>query len=560
MTSVQRSTNVLAAGWKALASGDWGAAYEFFAAAVEGGDDPESFEGLAWAAWWRNDAETLFRAREHAYQLYRRQGDSVGAARAALWLGCDYHDFRGDHAVGAGWHRRARRHLEGQPPNPEQGWLAFQEGAYALELADDTRTAHERADEVAVLARTLAEPDLEFLSLALKGLALVTEGAAVEGMALLDEASVAVTSGEYRERIAATWTLCYLMYACERVRDIDRTTQWCRRMEKLASRFDFDLGVGVCRAHYGGILVLTGDWARAERQLVEAGRDLERVRPPAAGEATSRLGELRRRQGRVVEAVGLFEQAGQHPLALLGRAALAADLGHHDEAAEILEDLLFVIPEGSVTQRVDALALMVRVRVVSGDLAGAEVTATRLDEIVATLGTSAMTALATWTRGVVLGGRGQTDGARRHLEQAAGLFERAGMPYESACARLDLARALNAAGRAQAAAAHAARATISLRELGAELSGHHALAPPPSDVGSARDPEALRVLTPREREVLGLIGLGLSDREIAERLVISPHTVHRHVSSILTKLALRSRSAAAALAGRHMLPAPEPHG
>jgi pimeloyl-ACP methyl ester carboxylesterase/DNA-binding CsgD family transcriptional regulator len=57
-------------------------------------------------------------------------------------------------------------------------------------------------------------------------------------------------------------------------------------------------------------------------------------------------------------------------------------------------------------------------------------------------------------------------------------------------------------------------------------------------------------LTRREREVLRLVAVGLSDGDIAERLVLSPHTVHRHVANILRKLGLHSRAAAAAHAAR----------
>jgi pimeloyl-ACP methyl ester carboxylesterase/DNA-binding CsgD family transcriptional regulator len=68
----------------------------------------------------------------------------------------------------------------------------------------------------------------------------------------------------------------------------------------------------------------------------------------------------------------------------------------------------------------------------------------------------------------------------------------------------------------------------------------------------AREPDAdgLDQLSEREREVLGLVAQGLSDAQIAERLVISPHTVHRHVANILAKLRLPTRAAAAARAGR----------
>jgi len=61
---------------------------------------------------------------------------------------------------------------------------------------------------------------------------------------------------------------------------------------------------------------------------------------------------------------------------------------------------------------------------------------------------------------------------------------------------------------------------------------------------------AVDELSAREREVLGLVARGLSDAQIAERLVISPHTVHRHVANILAKLRLPTRAAAAAAAGR----------
>jgi pimeloyl-ACP methyl ester carboxylesterase/DNA-binding CsgD family transcriptional regulator len=63
-------------------------------------------------------------------------------------------------------------------------------------------------------------------------------------------------------------------------------------------------------------------------------------------------------------------------------------------------------------------------------------------------------------------------------------------------------------------------------------------------------PEGVGELSERERQVLRLVADGLSDSEIADRLVLSPHTVHRHVANIRRKLGLHSRSAAAAAAAR----------
>jgi ATP/maltotriose-dependent transcriptional regulator MalT len=57
-------------------------------------------------------------------------------------------------------------------------------------------------------------------------------------------------------------------------------------------------------------------------------------------------------------------------------------------------------------------------------------------------------------------------------------------------------------------------------------------------------------MTGREAEVLTLVAEGLSNREIAERLVVSEHTVHRHLANIYARLGVSSRAAAVALAAK----------
>ena len=69
----------------------------------------------------------------------------------------------------------------------------------------------------------------------------------------------------------------------------------------------------------------------------------------------------------------------------------------------------------------------------------------------------------------------------------------------------------------------------------------------------APEPARGRVITKRESDVLRLVAKGLSNLQVAERLHLSEHTVHRHVSNILTKLEVTTRAAAVAKAAEQGL-------
>ena len=100
-------------GRDALARGAWVEARRAFEAALEQEESPEALEGLGLAAWWLDDAEVTFDARERAYRLFSKRGDCRSAARVAIAIAWDYEAFRGERAVASGWVQRARRRLAG---------------------------------------------------------------------------------------------------------------------------------------------------------------------------------------------------------------------------------------------------------------------------------------------------------------------------------------------------------------------------------------------------------------------------------------------------------------
>lgn len=74
-------------------------------------------------------------------------------------------------------------------------------------------------------------------------------------------------------------------------------------------------------------------------------------------------------------------------------------------------------------------------------------------------------------------------------------------------------------------------------------------------------PAGLELMTPRERDVLALVGQGLANAQIARRLHLSPSTVKDHVSAVLTKLAVTNRVQAAVIArDAGLVPAPPAEG
>ena len=150
--------------------------------------------------------------------------------------------------------------------------------------------------------------------------------------------------------------------------------------------------------------------------------------------------------------------------------------------------------------------------------------------------------------GLALAGGGRADpgwSARLHgaADQALANLGHALQPLEARLADHGRQRLRDAMGAEAFEAEYAAGRTLDLAQVLAALEPKGAVA---GQAPVAVSGENATLLTPRELDVLKLVAQGLSNPDIAQRLVLSEHTVHRHLANILRKLDLSSRAAAAA--------------
>jgi LuxR family transcriptional regulator, maltose regulon positive regulatory protein len=543
----------LARGRAALADGAWEAAIAALNEAVAADPaDAAAWDSLGCAHGWLQQTDRAIDARQRAYALYREGGDDVSAARLSLDLANDYFEARGEAAVGSGWLQRARRLLDGLPASREHALLRIWDAYLALMAEEDPVAAEAHARDAVALAREAGAADTGVLALALQGLASVSEGRVADGMRLLDEAVAGAIGGEFTDPQWFYLTCCCMIDACDRVRDYGRSLEWCHQLRAFSERWRVQAFLTTCRIKFTGALLWQGDWPACEAELDHAAAELAAARPAGLASAVVRLAELRRRQGRHTEAETLVQRAGTHPLAPAVRAALALDAGDAATALDHADRSLRRTPPAARTERVVALELKVRAHASLGQLDDARAAAQQLADLADVIDTQSVRAASLTAAGVIAVAEAEHERARQLFDDAAWLLAEAGSPPEAARARLEVAACLAALGRADAAAAEAAAALAVLERVGAAADAGRARerCARLGAAGGGRAARAAGVLTRRQREVLALIAQGLSDRDIAGRLFLSEHTVHRHVANIMGRLRVSSRTAAVARALR----------
>ena len=537
----------LASGYEALAAGNWEAARDAFREAVDATDASEALDGLGRALWWLRDARGAVVYRERAYAGFRRDGELARAARIALWLSREYALVFGNDAVASGWLARAERLLRDVAPGAEQGWLSL---ARSERTRDPNESAH-LAEEALAVAETAGDTDLELRALAQLGLAEVSVGRVDDGLARLDEAMAAATAGEPTSLETFADVCCTLMLACDLAGDSERPQQWSGVLEDFVRKYDPITLLAFCRTCCADVFAANGRIDAAEGELLAAIRELtDAGQRSRCGHPAARLAEIRVLQGRFDEAEQLLDGFEDEPEAVAAAASLRIARGEPSAAEELLGRRLDEVGRSSLLAA-PLYGQLVEASLAAGRIDDARAAAAWLARIAEGSGRERVEALALLARARVGAAAGDPD-AVELLRAALNAYAALGLRLDAARARLELARAL-ASESPDAAVDVAKRARNELDALGASREADAAAALMRSLGAKGRaGPKAVGLLSRREVEVLRLLGDGLSNREIAERLFISPKTAEHHVSRIYGKLGLSTRAEAAAYAVRNL--------
>jgi DNA-binding NarL/FixJ family response regulator/Tfp pilus assembly protein PilF len=541
---------LIATGRSALRQGDHAAARTAYSRALEVEESGTVLAGLAEAAYLDHDHDAAIDAFERAYSAFRDSDDPTGAARIAGTLGYLHGMIRGDRAVMGGWISRAQTVLEGTEETAEAGWVQQFKGMFAGPAA--LREMHFRA--AVDLARRYGARDLELDALAYLGATLVHDDRVEEGMVHLDEALAGVSGREVDDFLILAEVFCQLFSACEHAHDVGRADEWIRVGESIAARRHIPDVSAFCRTHYGGLLTAAGRWPEADTALTDAIR-LWSIGPKGQRDAALiRLADLRLRQGRFEEAEQLLTSTDRGSVeAAPTVAALHHVRGEDELAADVVERALAETGRTSVTAAA-LLSLQIDLHLAAGDIAAAREVTVQLHTCAELHGGPHLLATAALAQGRVCLASGDGD-AFACLHAALTGFAQAQLPFEAARTRLELAAAL-VADRPEVATAEARVALAAFEALDATRDADAAAALLRALGARTASPRSSgNLLSKREAEVLELLGHGLSNPEISERLYISRKTVEHHVGNVLAKLGLRSRAEAAAYVARQDPPA-----
>jgi DNA-binding CsgD family transcriptional regulator len=527
----------------------WVDAYESLSGADAAAPlEAEDLELLARSAYMLGRDVDYVRGLERAHHAYLDAGDAPRAARCAWWIGHNLL-FRGETAPAMGWFARGQRLLERVERDcVERGYLLIPVVLQHV-FGGDHEAAYAIAAQAGEIGERFGDHDLVAIALMEQGHALVKQGRVAEGLRLVDETMVAVTAGELSPVVAGivycnTIAFCRDVYELRRAREWTAAlTRWCEQQPEMVTH------QGLCLVHRAEIMTLAGAWQDALREARLVGERFTEgvLNQRALGHAAYRQGEVHRLRGDFEAAETAYRAAsqfGKEPQP--GLALLRLAQGNRDAAAAAIRRALSETPQP--LKRAALLPARVEIMLAVGDLDAARSACRELDEVAERQGSDALTAMSAHARGAVALAEGDARAALFALRRAWQLWHELEAPYEAARVQVLAGMACRSLGDADTAVLELDAARAVFIQLGARPD----LALVESVIGAAAA-SAAHGLTARELQVLRLVAAGKSNRAIAAELVISDHTVRRHVQNIFRKLGVSSRAAATAFAFEHAL-------
>ncbi|MFW6009956.1 MAG: LuxR C-terminal-related transcriptional regulator [Actinomycetota bacterium] len=529
----------------AMESSRWSNAYELLSAADISQLSPAELALFADCAWWQCRVDEEIELRGKAFAGFVAAGESRHAARAA-WLLSVRHGLRGDATASSGWLRRALRELEAEPDVVEHGYLACSQTEQMLGRGRIDEAAR-HAERAVALGRRFEDPNLTALAISWQGLCCIARHDLEEGALLLDEAMSAVRAGELDPHFTG-WVYCFVIGMCMSVADLGRAGRWAEAAWQWASSLPEATPYhGLCRVRQVEVMSLRGELDIAAEHAQRACEEMMEFEPHLAGETYYVSGEILRRKGQLEAAERAFAEArtlGHEPQP--GLARIRFEQGRVDAAASGLRAAL-ADPGRPPFQRMVLLSARLDVAIGADDLNTARGVCEEMAAIAAEVPSDTLAAATATGRGKLRLAEGDAEAALAELRPAAASWQALGLGCEAAEARSLIAVAAHALGDREGAKDELAAARRQLEQLGAVADARR--------VGGllSDGAEPPHGLTERQCEVLSLVAAGRTNRQIAAELVLSPHTVARHLSNIFTKLGVTTRTEAAAFAIAHDL-------
>ncbi|MGD2044830.1 MAG: LuxR C-terminal-related transcriptional regulator [Gemmatimonadota bacterium] len=544
------SEDLLEAARLAAERRSWREAHTSLVAARKRGKiPPDDLWRLALASYLLGEEQDFMDVMQEGYQAFLDRGDVLEAVRGAFWLG-QHLASRGDIGRASGWFGRAARLVaDHEAEGAARGYVLFSDG-YRRMVERDYDASMRASGEATEIGRRCRDDDLTALAMHLQGRVLLRMGRVDEGLALLDEAMVAVAANELSP-VASGLIYCSVIAACRDVWALGRAHEWTTALTDWCARQpDMIAYTGPCRVSRAEILQRRGEWSEALREArLAVDRFAQGSGPGTSGAALYRQGEVHRLRGEYAAAETAYRaasEAGQQPQP--GLALLRLAQGEVDAAAASLHRALAETEEKLARARL--LPAYVEILLALGDTGKAESVCDELEAIADGWGGRVLDTLAVQSRGATLLSAGDAESALTLLRRACVEWDALEAPYEAACLRVLLAAACARLGDEEGSELELSAARATFEQLGAR-----------ADLSRIRDsaeqsPSHDHGLTPREVEVLGWLATGRTNRAIADTLSISEKTVARHVANIYAKLGLSSRSAATAYAYEHDLARP----